>query len=86
MNASRLSFEVTGEGVAIDPATGLLSIPVDGLGGVTVTVTATDAAGGTVGRYRLTLAVPAAEAVAPVLGTAPSLAGSAGATGSAATR
>ena len=44
--ASRLSFEVAGEGVAIDPATGRLSIPADRLvTGVTVTVTATDAAG-----------------------------------------
>ena len=78
-SASRLSFELIGEGVAIDPATGLLSIPADGLGtGITVIVTATDAAGSTVGRYRLTLAAPATEAVAPALGTAPSLAGSAG--------
>ena len=78
-SASRLSFEVAGEGVAIDPATGLLSIPADGLDSVIVTVTATDASGGLLGRYRLTLAALAASVEAPALRTAPALAGPAGA-------
>ena len=75
-SGSRLSFDIAGEGVAIDPATGLLTIvPERLLAGVTVTVTATsgDAAGaGRVTRFRLTLS--AAE-VAPALRTAPALAG-----------
>ena len=75
--ASRLSFEVTGEGVAIDPATGHLSLDTDRLRtGVVVTVTATNALGGTVSRMRLTLATDAD--TAPVLVAGPVLAGAAG--------
>ena len=75
--ASRLSFEVTGEGVAIDPATGHLSLDTDGLRtGIVVTVTATNALGGTVSRMRLTLATDAD--TAPVLVAGPVLAGAAG--------
>ena len=43
---SVLRFSVTGEGVAIDPETGELSVAAAALaGGLTVTVTALDAAG-----------------------------------------
>ena len=69
-----LSFSVTGEGVAIDPATGALSIATDKLAaGVTVTVTAANAGGTAVSRFRLTVA---ALEVAPALVAAPALAGS----------
>jgi PKD repeat protein len=69
-----LGFAVTGEGVAIDPATGRLSIATDRLlAGVTVTVTAANAGGTAVSRFRLTVA--AAE-VAPALLAAPVLVGS----------
>ena len=73
--AARLSFEVAGDGVTIDPATGRLSLATDQLQtGVTVLVTATDAAGAETGRFRLTLAALAVE-TAPVLVAAPALAG-----------
>ena len=75
--ASRLSFEVAGEGVAVDAATGRLSIDTGRLGaGVVVTVTATNALGRTVSRLRLTLASDAAAAPAVVVG--PALAGASG--------
>jgi hypothetical protein len=69
---AKLRFAVAGEGVSIDPATGLLSIDTDRLAGVTVTVTATNAAGSAVSRFRLTVA--SAES-APGLVTAPGLSG-----------
>lgn len=79
MNASSdfsgaaLRFAVAGDGVSIDPATGMLSIATDRLlAGVTVTVTATNAAGTAESRFRLTVA--AAE-VAPVALALPSLVG-----------
>ena len=59
--ASRLNFEIAGEGVAVDPATGCLSLPADRLAGITVTVTATDAAGRATSRYRLSVAAVAIE-------------------------
>ena len=62
--ASRLNFEIGGDGVAVDPATGCLSLPADRLAGITVTVTATDAAGRATSRYRLSVAAVAIE-VAP---------------------
>ena len=69
-----LSFAVEGEGVAIDPATGILSLATDRLlAGITVTVTAANAGGSAVSRFRLTVA--AAE-VAPTLLAAPHLGGS----------
>ena len=78
--ASRLDFEVAGEGVAVDAATGRLSIDTDRLrAGVVVTVTATNALGRTVSRLRLTLATEAAAAPAVVVG--PALAGASGGRG-----
>jgi hypothetical protein len=69
-----LSFRVTGEGVAIDPATGALSIATDKLvTGTTVTVVAANAGGTAVSRFRLTVA---ATEIAPAGIAAPSLAGS----------
>jgi hypothetical protein len=69
-----LSFRVAGEGVAIDPATGALSIATDRLAaGVTVTVTATNPGGTAVSRFRLTVV---ALDTAPALVAAPALAGS----------
>ena len=79
-SAARLSFEVAGEGVAVDPATGRLSVDTDTLcTGVVVFVTATNAVGGTVGRLRLTLAAEAdvAAETAPVLVASPVIAGAA---------
>jgi hypothetical protein len=72
---AELSFAVTGEGVAIDPATGRLTIATDRLvDGITVVVTATNAAGSATSRFRLTVAADPI-AAAPVLVTAPTLAG-----------
>ena len=74
---SVLRFSVSGEGVGVDPETGELSLPAAALAeGLTVTVTAADAAGAEQS-FKLTLAAqPAAPAAAaPVLLTPPALAG-----------
>lgn len=76
-----LRFGVAGEGVRFDPATGELTIDTEALAaGITVTVTALDAAGQAGESFRLTLAAGAAggdgEAVAPSLVTPPALSGS----------
>jgi len=77
--ASRLSFAIAGEGVAVDAATGRLSIDTDRLrAGVVVTVTATNALGSMVSRLRLTLATEAAAETAPALVVVPVLAGASG--------
>jgi hypothetical protein len=69
-----LSFRVTGEGVAIDPATGALSIATDKfITGTTITVTAANPGGSAVSRFRLSVA---ALEIAPALIVAPALAGS----------
>ena len=53
-SGAALSFNVTGEGVAIDPATGTLSIATDKLlAGATITVTVTNSGGSAVGRFQL---------------------------------
>ena len=58
-----LSFSVAGEGVSVDPATGVLRIPTDTLrDGVEVTVTATNS-GGATSRFRVTVAVAPPTAV-----------------------
>lgn len=74
---SALSFSVIGDGVSIDPATGILSIPTGALtSGLEVTVTAANSGGAASSSFRLTVASVAPEPAAPVLVTAPSLAGS----------
>jgi hypothetical protein len=72
---SLLRFSVSGEGVGVDPETGELSLPAAALAeGLTVLVTATDAAGAEQS-FRLRLAAEPA-ASAPVLLTPPALEGS----------
>ena len=54
-----LSFSVTGDGVTIDPETGILSITTDALrDGVSVTVTATNSGGEVAKTFRLDVAIP----------------------------
>lgn len=66
-----LSFRVTGPGVSIDPATGLLSIDTGQLlDGVEILVTASNAGGTVTSRFRLTVTA------LPVGGTAPVVTGS----------
>ena len=75
---SVLRFSVSGEGVGVDPETGELSLPAAALAdGLTVIVTAADAAGAEQS-FKLTLAVEpsAPAAAAPVLLTPPTLEGS----------
>jgi len=76
-SGSSLSFTVTGPGVAVDPATGLVTVSAAALlSGVSVLVTAANSGGAAETRFRLTVgAAPAA--VPPVLIAAPTLAGSA---------
>ncbi len=75
-----LNFSVTGDGVSIDPETGILSILTGALlSGVEVTVTATNSGGTATGSFRLTVAaIPPVEPeqVAPEGVTPPTLAGS----------
>lgn len=79
-SGAALTFRVEGEGVAIDPATGALSIATDRLvDGITVTVTASNSGGEAVGRFRLDVVsepVVGPAETAPAVVAAPSLAGS----------
>lgn len=70
-----LSFRVSGNGVTIDPVTGLLTIDTTQLlDGIEIIVTASNSGGQATSRFRLTIAaLPLAEA--PSLVTAPGLAG-----------
>ena len=70
-----LRFSVTGEGVTIDPETGILSITTDALrDGVSVTVTAVNSGGEVAQTFRLDVAIPEiALPVAPEMVAAPVL-------------
>jgi len=70
-----LRFSVTGEGVSIDPETGILSIATDALrSGVSVTVTAVNSGGAVAQTFRLDVALPEiALPVAPEMVVAPGL-------------
>lgn len=77
---STLTFGVSGEGVTIDPATGLLTVLTESLlKGMSVAVTAADSAGVETGRFVLTIAMAETDvpAVAPVCVVLPSLGGEA---------
>ena len=51
-----LSFSVVGEGVSVDPATGVLRILTDALrDGIEIVVTATNSGGSTTTRFRLSV-------------------------------
>ena len=67
-----LSFSVTGDGVAVDPATGVVSISATALlSGVSVLVTASNSGGAAESRFRLTVAAEAPVVAAPVARAAP---------------
>jgi hypothetical protein len=70
-----LRFSVTGEGVSIDPETGILSIATDALrDGISVTVTAVNSGGAVTQTFRLDVALPEiALPVAPEMVVAPVL-------------
>lgn len=70
-----LRFSVTGDGVSIDPETGILSIATDTLrDGVSVTVTAVNSGGAVAQTFRLDVALPdIALPVAPEMVVPPSL-------------
>ncbi len=70
-----LRFSVTGEGVSIDPETGILSIATDALrDGISVTVTAVNSGGAVAQSFRLDVALPEiALPVAPEMVVAPVL-------------
>ncbi|HYN45419.1 MAG TPA: hypothetical protein VES64_01875, partial [Allosphingosinicella sp.] len=72
-----LTFSVTGEGVAIDPVTGLLTIRTDALAsGIAVVVTATNSGGTATSSFRVTVAAAAEpEVTEPVMTEAPALVG-----------
>ena len=73
-----LSFSVTGDGVSIDPETGALTLSTATLrDGVTVTVTATNSGGEITQSFRLDVALPAPDEVAPILIDVPGLLGDA---------
>ncbi len=72
-----LSFSVRGDGVTIDPASGVLSVQTDALAsGLEIEVTATNSGGSASQTFRLTVATVEPEATAPAVVTGPSLAGS----------
>ena len=74
-----LTFGVTGEGVTIDPVTGLIGIATDILrDGLEVIVTARNSGGIATGRFRVSVqaVAPEPEPAAPLLMVAPVLAGS----------
>ncbi|HEX5202577.1 MAG TPA: hypothetical protein VFW27_21810, partial [Actinoplanes sp.] len=74
-----LSFGVTGEGVSVDPATGVLRILTDALrDGIEVVVTATNSGGAATSRFRVTVVAEPVEPVLerPTLIAPPALAGS----------
>jgi hypothetical protein len=74
-SGSSLEFSVSGDGVAVDSATGLLTVDVAALlSGVTVLVTATNSGGAAASRFRLTV-TSAPVAIPPVLTAAPALVG-----------
>jgi hypothetical protein len=62
---SSLTFDVTGEGVAVDPATGRITVATDSLrDGLVVTVTASNSGGTAVSRFTLSITAEA-EAAEP---------------------
>lgn len=72
-----LSFSITGDGVSIDPATGLVTIRTDRLAaGLTVTVNARNSGGTASSSFKVTIAAPEAKPVVPALVRAPALTGS----------
>jgi hypothetical protein len=74
-----LSFSVTGEGVSVDPATGVLRILTDALReGVEVVITATNSGGAATSRFRVTVVAEPVEPelVQPAVIAPPALAGS----------
>jgi hypothetical protein len=88
---SSLTFDVTGEGVAVDPATGRITVATDSLrDGLVVTVTASNSGGTAVSRFTLSITAesvaiepadpdpvdPDPVVIAPALVAAPALAGS----------
>jgi hypothetical protein len=74
-----LSFSVAGEGVSVDPATGVLRILTDALrDGVEVVITATNSGGAATSRFRVTVVAEPVEPVLvqPAVIVSPALAGS----------
>jgi hypothetical protein len=75
-SGASLAFRITGEGVAIDPATGLVTIGAEALlAGAAIRVTAANAGGAAELGFTLRVVPAAPPAAAPTLVAAPTLAG-----------